>query len=128
MSSAQGPTSDIFVLAIVAAAFLLPVAIYLGGKLSGRFSDAAYKILGVFCIVMAAGFFAFVGWYFLTTGQLILPAKRGVPSTISAPTDPLGLRLMVGAINVFAGSLLAYVGVTLLRLKRASGSVVSGVQ
>lgn len=30
--------------------------------------------------------------------------KRGVPSKISAPTDPLGLRLMVGAINVLAGS------------------------
>lgn len=105
-------------LAVFLAVFCMPIAIYIVSKFSRGVADASYRILGIFCLVVSAGFFAYVGWYFLTTGQLVSPGKYGIPSRIIRPTDPLGSRLVVGGFNVIIGSLLAVVGIAMLKIKR----------
>lgn len=108
--------------AVFATALLLPVVIYVAGKIFRGVSALAYKILGVFCLATAAAFFAFVGWYFLTTGQLVSPGKFGIPSEIIYPTESLAHRVFVGSFNVLVGAALTFIGVALLRLKRTPRS------
>ncbi len=109
---------DSIALTVFSSALLLPVAIYIAGKFSRRASQIAYQLLGVLCLVIAAGFFAFVGWYFLTTGQLVFPGKYGIPTKIVGPVDSPGHRAFVGTFNLLVGSLLAFIGVLMLRLKQ----------
>ncbi|MGG6463713.1 hypothetical protein, partial [Solilutibacter silvestris] len=109
--------NDNIALVILASAFLLPVSIYLAGKLSDRISNIAYKILGTFCLICAAGFFVFVAWFFFTTGQLVFPSRRGSPAQIIGPEASLDYKLFIGSFNVLVGSALAYSGLTMLRIK-----------
>lgn len=102
---------------IVASAVALPFLIYIASKLSLAVARVAYDLLGVICIIVALVFFAFVGWYFLETGQLVSPGKGSIPSKVIASTDPLAHRVVVGAVNVLIGSLLGFIGVRLLRIR-----------
>ena len=107
---------DEIAIALFASFLLVPVAIYIAGKFSPRISSISYKLMGAICLATAFAFFSFVGWYFLETGQLVSPGKY-VPSRIIHPSDSLGLRIFVGGFNIAVGSLLAFLGVTMLRLK-----------
>ena len=113
---------DSIALTVFSSALLLPVAIYIAGKLSRRASQFAYRLLGVLCLLIAAGFFSFVGWYFLTTGQLVFPGKYGIPAKIISPADSPSHRAFVGTFNFLAGSILAFIGATMLRLKKMPNS------
>lgn len=118
--------NDGVALAAFSSALFLPFIIYIAGKFSSRVSQVAYRLLGVFCLLVATGFFAFVGWYFLTTGQLVSPGKYGIPTRIVGPADSPGLRVFVGTFNLLVGFLLAFFGVLMLRVGHKSDSSHSG--
>jgi len=108
---------DHLAFAVVAAAFLLPMVIYVMSKLSPRLSRLAYPTMGIVCLITAAGFFSFVGWYFMDTGQLVSPGKYR-PSTTILTTAPLFERIFVGAFNAGIGVTLGAGGVGMLRVGR----------
>jgi len=108
---------DHFVFAVVAVVFLAPVVIYVIDKLDPRLSRFSYAVLGSFCLVIAVAFFAFVGWSFVETGDLVSPGKYR-PSMIIDSSAPTAVRIYVGAFNIGIGLTLAVVGVGLLRVSR----------
>lgn len=110
---------DNLVITAVALAFLVPLAIYVIGRLAPRLSQFAYPVMGTFCLVIAATFLTSVAWYFIETGQLVSPGKYR-PSTIIDPSAPMAERIFVGAFNLGIGSMLAVVGVGMLRVGRKS--------
>ena len=109
------PVREDAALWVVMSALALPLLIYSVSKFSRAVARIAYDVLGVICIFISLAFFAFVGWYFLETGQLVSPGKGSIPSKVIASTEPLAWRVVVGAVNVSIGSLLAFIGVCLLR-------------
>ncbi|WP_396615946.1 hypothetical protein ACHZ97_17760 [Lysobacter soli] len=104
------------VLVVITSALAMPFLLYLFAKFSPAATSVAYDLLGALCLIVALAFFAFVGWYFLETGQLVSPGKGSIPSEVIASTAPLAHRVVVGAVNVSVGSLLAFIGVSLLRI------------
>lgn len=107
--------SDHAALLVIALALAMPFLVYLVGKLSPAVARVAYDLIGALCLIVAFGFFVFVGWYFLETGQLVSPGKGSIPSRVIASTEPMAFRVVVGAVNVLIGSLLALIGMSLLR-------------
>lgn len=120
------PVSEDVALWVFTSALALPFLIYVVSKLSRDVASVAYDLLGVFCLIVALTFFAFVGWYFLETGQLASPGKGSIPSKVIASTDPLARRVVVGAVNVLIGSLLVFIGLRLLRVGRRRRSASTG--
>lgn len=96
----------------------IPVVIYVVAHAVPRCSRYAYLAMGAVCLVVAAGFFSFTGWYFIETGQLVSPGKYGPSSIVEASASPFE-RIVVGAFNIGMGLALAVTGVAMLRIKRS---------
>lgn len=103
---------------IFPSTMLVPAAIYVLARVAPRFSRYAYLAMGIVCLVVAAAFFSFVGWYFLHTGQLVSPGKSVPSRIVDASASPFE-RIIVGAFNLGIGVALTVTGIAMLRIKRS---------
>jgi hypothetical protein len=108
--------SDNIVITTYWLVLALPVAIYLGSKVSRKFSNHAYAILGAVCIVVSLTFAAFVVWFFAQTTYLVFPGKRWIPATfVSWSESPIGFVVTL-VFTLSITIICVWVGIFMLRL------------
>ncbi|MGE8216794.1 MAG: hypothetical protein ACN6RD_11410, partial [Stenotrophomonas maltophilia] len=97
------------------ALLVLPMVVPLAGKAMPAVGRRASRAFGALCVRVGVVFFAFVGGWFLQTGQRVA-AGRVAPALIVADDAAWGDRVFVGACTALLGAMMPGVGVPMLRV------------